>query len=80
METLSNDEIAQDVCEKLQSIISKYKQNPNWVLPKLRQIVVTRWHTNDNFKGGIEANSFKSHIARKNSSHSVRNEISPFFI
>ena len=58
METLSNDEIAQDVCEKLQSIISNYKQNPNWVLPKLRQIVVTRWHTNDNFKGKIKAKSW----------------------
>ena len=51
METLTDEEIGQDLCNKLQSMISKYKQDPDWILPKLKQIVVTRWYTNSNFKG-----------------------------
>ena len=51
METLSDSEIAEDLCSKLQSIISKYKQDPNWTLPKLKQIIVSRWYSNPNFKG-----------------------------
>ena len=51
METLSDDDIAQDLCSQLQSIISKYRNDPNWQLPKLKQTVVTRWYTNSNFKG-----------------------------
>ena len=51
METLTNEDIAQDVTDYLQEIMRKYKDNPDWNLPKLRQIVVTRWNSNPNFCG-----------------------------
>ena len=51
METLTNEDIAQDVTDYLQEIMRKYKADPDWKLPKLRQIVVTRWNSNPNFCG-----------------------------
>ena len=74
METLSDSEIAEDLCSKLQSIISKYKQDPNWTLPKLKQIIVSRWYSNPNFKGVY---SYRNHssdlkgITNKDLSHPI---------
>ena len=51
METLSDLEIEQDICNYLQDVIRKYKTDPNWKIPKLRKIIVTRWNSNPNFCG-----------------------------
>ncbi len=51
MEELSDDEIASDICHYLESIMQKFKRDPSWKLPKLRQIVVTRWSSNPHFCG-----------------------------
>ena len=51
METLTNEDIAQDVTDYLQKIMQKYKADLDWKLPKLRQIIVTRWNSNPNFCG-----------------------------
>lgn len=51
MENLTDEEIAEDVCKYLEGIMRKNKKDPEWKLPTLRQIVVTRWHSNPNFKG-----------------------------
>lgn len=51
IETLSDETIAEAICQHLQSVMSKFKNDPGWTLPKLRRIVMTRWHSNPNFRG-----------------------------
>ena len=51
MESLTDTEIAQDICDYLQDVMQKYKNDSNWKIPKLRKIIVTRWHSNPNFCG-----------------------------
>ena len=51
MEKLSDEQIAKDVCQYLEEIMQKHRKNNAWKLPKLKQIIVTRWFTNGNFRG-----------------------------
>ena len=57
METLTDEEIGQDVCQYLQEVMQKYKGDPEWQIPKLRQIIVTRWNSNPNFCFQFQKNS-----------------------
>ena len=51
METLTDQEIADDICDYLENIIKEYKNDPTWKLPELKRIIVTRWNSNTNFCG-----------------------------
>ena len=51
LETLSDDMIIEDLKKFLEPILKKYKQNPDWTLPKITEIFVTRWASNPNFRG-----------------------------
>jgi hypothetical protein len=49
MEKLSNEVIAKGVLDHLTNVMRKWKNNPSFVLPNLKQILVTRWHSDPLF-------------------------------
>ena len=51
METLSDEIVIQDLCHFIESLMQKYKNNPQWKLPKLSRYFVTRWYANPQFRG-----------------------------
>ncbi len=49
METLSDEEISEKVLEHLTKVLRNYKEDQEFELPALKQIKVTRWHSDPLF-------------------------------
>jgi hypothetical protein len=49
IETLSNEEISKGVLNHLTNLMQKKLNNPVYQLPALKQIKVTRWHSDPLF-------------------------------
>jgi len=62
METLSDDKIAEDVQAHLVSVLRKWKENPDFELPALKRIIVTRWFSNPYTLGSYSYREIDSDI------------------
>jgi len=62
METLTDDKIAEDVQAHMVSVLRKWKEDPNFNLPALKKIIVTRWFGNPYILGSYSYRQTDSDI------------------
>ena len=51
MERLSDKEISDTILIHLESVVRKSRNDPDFRLPELKQIIVTRWDSDPFFRG-----------------------------
>jgi hypothetical protein len=64
MESVSNEDISQGVLNRLTDLMRKYKSDPDFNLPALKQIMVTRWSSDPNSLGSYSYRETDSDVLK----------------